>query len=469
MTLNPVQEPVPWIKVCDHAPYFEESNGKSWTPIGQNDAITWPDFQGLFLGRNPEQVEGHLAYLARNGVTCVRMMMEYCQTENRYLEKPVGRFQPNMIRFWDDMFLLCRKYRIRILLTPFDTFWMARRWKYHPYNKISGGPCSSKWQWLTSPAMLEAIKIRFDFFIERYGACGTLFGWDLWNEISPLNAGKQKEHLVSYIEKISVHIREKETALFGKCHLQTVSVFAPTLSRHDLADLIFRHPMLDFATTHFYDAKSIDYPKNTWTAALKTGKFVQDALNNCSADRPFLDTEHGPISYFKKHRRGLPEAFDDTYFLYMQWSHFASGGAGGGMRWPYRYPHVLTHGMRKAQLNLSQFTALIHWKSFKRRNISDAIQTSNEEIHVFGCGDKYQAVVWLLRVETKSVVRKKVSEQPQQVLLKIPGLGEGVYEVHLWNTHHGSVDQIRIEKANGDLEIQVLLFGTNLAIAIKQC
>ena len=32
----------------------------------------------------------------------------------------------------------------------------------------------------------------------------------------------------------------------------------------------------------------------------------------------------------------------------MSWAHLASGGAGGGMRWPNRHPHVLTSGMPPA-------------------------------------------------------------------------------------------------------------------------
>ncbi|TIL77742.1 MAG: hypothetical protein E5Y81_12695, partial [Mesorhizobium sp.] len=35
------------------------------------------------------------------------------------------------------------------------------------------------------------------------------------------------------------------------------------------------------------------------------------------------------------------------YFRHLQWAHLAAGGAGGGMRWPNRSPHVLTPGMRR--------------------------------------------------------------------------------------------------------------------------
>ena len=108
-------EKLPWIKVSADSPFFVDETGNNWTPIGQNDAVTWPDLAGLFRRKNVQEVEGHLAYLSAHGVTCLRVMLEYCQTENRYLERPVGRFQPNMIQFWDDLFVLCEKYKLRIL------------------------------------------------------------------------------------------------------------------------------------------------------------------------------------------------------------------------------------------------------------------------------------------------------------------------------------------------------------------
>ncbi|NIJ54500.1 hypothetical protein [Dyadobacter arcticus] len=450
-------KPLAWIRVCGDAPYFETEQGDSWIPIGQNDAITWPDFQGLFRRKDVARVEGHMAYLAAHGITCIRMMMEYGQTENRYLEKPVGTFQPNMIQFWDDLFRLCEQYKIRVLLTPFDTFWMARRWKCHQYNALSGGPCKSKWQWLTDEGMIMAIKNRFTFFIERWGASGVIFGWDLWNEINPLNAGKSLENLYQYIDQISAHIREKEMLLYKKPRPQTVSVFAPLQKKHAMDDIIFRHPMLDFASTHFYQTGSIDYPRNVNAAAVTTGKMVKEALQLLPPGRPFLDTEHGPISYFRRRRRGLPEAFDDLYFLHMQWAHLAAGAAGGGMRWPYRYPHTLTHGMRRAQLNLAQFARLIDWQNFKRKNLNDQISVIGPKVQVFGCGDAHQAIVWILTSADESLLT-----------LSVPGLADGAYIVHFWDTLTGILSSNNIIKQDAELSIQCQMTTTNLALAIRR-
>ena len=79
-----------------------------------------------------------------------------------------------------------------------------------------------------------------------------------------------------------------------------------------------------------------------------SAELVGEALAEITDGRPFFDTEHGPIHTFKDTASTLPEAFDDEYFRHIQWTHLASGGAGGGMRWPNRNPHTLTPGMRRA-------------------------------------------------------------------------------------------------------------------------
>jgi hypothetical protein len=464
--IDNVTSSLPWIRVCADSPYFEDENGQTWTPIGQNDAIIWPDFEGLFKQKEMARVEGHMAFLAAHGVNCIRIMMEYCHTENRYLEKPVGKFQPNMIQFWDDFFMLCENYQIRVLLTPFDTFWMARRWKFHPYNKLNGGPCKSKWQWLTSPDMLPAIKNRFTFFITRWGGSGALFAWDLWNEISPVHAGKSIDNLNHFVEQISAHIRKTELALYQKNHPQTVSAFAPVLEQHDLSYLIFEHTALDFATTHFYHHNTIDNPRNAHTAAIKTGEMVKEALQNTPVNRPFFDSEHGPIAYFKRNRKGLPEEFDDKYHRCIQWAHFASGAAGGGMRWPYRYPHTLTHGMRRAQLNLSQFAKLIDWQVFKRINLNNQIKMNSPSIAVFGCGDENQAIVWLLKTALKKQVGK--SKNRDEVTLCVPGLENGQYQVRFWDTENGEIGIQNVMKTEQDLHLAFQMAGNDLALAINK-
>jgi hypothetical protein len=461
---------LPWVQVAPDAPYFLTENGIPWTPIGQNDAITWPDFAGLFRRRNVAAVEGHLAWLAGHGVTCLRLMLEYCQSEHRYLERPVGHFQPNMVRLWDDLFALCEKYGLRVLLTPYDTFWMWLRWRHHPYSAAQGGPVDRPTQWLLSPAMRAAIKSRLTFVAERWGGSGALFAWDLWNEIHPAHAENNSAVFHEFISDLSQHVREVETRCFGRTHPQTVSLFGPVLDEHpSVGEVIFRHPELDFGSTHFYDAATINHPRDTVGSALRTGALMREALAQMPSTKPFFDSEHGPIHTFKDRRRTLPVAFDDEYFRHMQWAHLAAGGAGGGMRWPNRHPHVLTHSMREAQRSLAAFVSLIDWGGFRRRNLNQEVQLSTAAFACFACGDAGQAIIWLLRLDcttkTLGTLRKRVP--PLAVQLTLPGLSNGRYTIYLWDTVAGvEVGRLCTHSLDGQAVIDLPEVRADLALAV---
>lgn len=432
---------LPWIQINRNSPYFSTEEGETWTPIGQNDAITWPEFAGLYGRRDVASAERYLKMLAEHGVTCLRLMLEYSQGTRHNFEKPVGCYRPRMIQLWDDMFALCERYGVRILLTPFDTFWLWIKWKRHPYNVKNGGPCPDRNQMLLSRETREAIKARFAFCIERWSGSGALFAWDLWNEIHPSYAQDSAECFNDFVEELSDFVRRRELEIYGRAHPQTVSVFGPhmVLDKH-IPEAIFRHPSLDFASTHFYEEGTIDFPTNTVDAALATARLMRDALAELHDNRPFLDSEHGPIHTFKDHKITLPEPFDDEYFRHMQWAHLCAGGAGGGMRWPNRKPHSLTPGMRVAQRGLARFLPLIDWPKFQRRNWNDEVRVSAPELKAVSCGDRDQALLWLLRTDrigSDGMLRRDVD--PVRARIDLPGLAPGTYRVSSWNTAEGEL------------------------------
>ncbi|MDJ0367912.1 hypothetical protein QMK33_22445 [Hymenobacter sp. H14-R3] len=392
-------------------------------------------------------------------------MLEYCQTEYRCLERPVGRFQPHMVRLWDDLFALCAKYGLRVLLTPFDTYWMGRRWRHHPYQQAQGGPGTTRAQWLRCPQMRAAIKNRLSFAAERWGGTGVLFAWDLWNELPPAKATHHATGLAEFIQDVSQHLRTVETRCFGRAHLQTVSVFGPILKAHpELGDLVFRHPDLDFATSHFYDATTISRPQNALDPALQTAELVRQILVQLPANRPFFDSEHGPLDTFKSGRQ-LPEAFDDEYFRCMQWAHLAAGGVGGGLRWPYRDPHVLTHGMRAAQQSLAGFVKLLSWAQFQRHNLTKQVRLSTTAVSCVACGDAHQAIVWLVRPDaliTRSGNQRAMAALTVQFWL--PGLQPGPYHVCIWDTKTGRIrDQLVVQADKQQLTVLVRLLEVDVA------
>jgi hypothetical protein len=450
-------------------PYFTTGDGQPWTPIGHNDAVTWPELAPLFRRRDPAAVERHLVWLREHGVTCIRLMLEYCHGEHRYLERPDGSFAPNMVRFWDDLFRLLEKVGLRVLLTPYDTFFMWIRWRHHPYNRANGGPCASRGSWLTCPNTRAAIKRRLAFASDRWGGSPALFAWDLWNEIHPAHGGNDPAAAFPFITDIAAWLRAHEIERRGHANLQTVSVFGPELIKHpSLADAIFRHPTIDFANTHLYEQGTIDAPRDTVAPALAVARLMRTAVGEAGL-RPVFDSEHGPIHSFKDKKRTLPPAFDDEYFRHIQWAHLASGGAGGGMRWPNRHPHVLTPGMREAQRALARFLPLIDWTRFRRRNLSAEIRCDDPGIALAGCGDAHQALAWLVRTDSLSPdgTLSPAGTAPPATL-RIPGLEDGGYTITAFDTRDGTTTALAgATSADGMLEARLGPIRRDLAVAVR--
>jgi hypothetical protein len=123
--------PLPWVSLARGVPYFQTDDGLPWHPIGQNDAISWHELNPLFRRRDLSAVEDYFAWLSAQGVTCLRLMLEYAQVRHRYFESSPGSWSPNLIRFWGDLFAVAAQHNLRILLTPFDTFWMWLKFHHH--------------------------------------------------------------------------------------------------------------------------------------------------------------------------------------------------------------------------------------------------------------------------------------------------------------------------------------------------
>jgi mannan endo-1,4-beta-mannosidase len=463
--------PLPWIEVAPGAPYFVTETGADWMPIGQNDAITWPELAGAFRRRDLSSVERYFANLQQAGVTVLRLMLEYCHTGHRHIERPTGVFQPNMVRLWDDIFALCPQFGLRVLLTPYDTFWMWLHWAQHPYNTANGGFLAERGQWLLSKEMRQAIKERYAFAIERWGGSGALFAWDIWNELHPAHGGNSTAPFAEFIADLSEFVRSTERRRYGRSHPQTVSFFGPTLAENPhIADVVFRHPALDFASTHFYERDTIDCPRDTVAPAISTGRLIREALGEIDDARPFFDSEHGPIHLFKDKRVTLPEPFDDEYFRHIQWAHFAAGGAGGGMRWPNRHPHTLTAGMRRAQGALAAFLPLIRWQEFRRHNLNAELHSPHADLALFGSGDDQQAVAWLLRTDTvgaEGMLRRDI--EPLRTSLTIPGLSAGAFQVTAFDTAAGTpLHRGEVQHDGGDLCLPLPPFVADLALAVQR-
>ncbi len=428
-----------YVEVAPGGRYFMTTDGKPFLAIGHNDAMVWPTLLCMHYEQDLASVEAYIKMLAEHGVTVLRIMLEYCQDDEWYFENPVGQPLPEAVLYWDDLIGLCECYGVRLLISFWDTFFMSRRWEHHPYSKGSSG-FDGPGSFCTSPSAFEAQKGRISFFIERWGNSPAIFAYDLLNEIHPYWGGTPEEQH-RWVGEMARFVKGYEMERWGKRHLLTVSIFG-SKPENGYDELILRHPELDFASTHVYEFGLVDNPDNSIDCAVVMSDAVKFALEQMPVRRPFTDSESGPIHLFMDLHRQLEEPFESEYYHNMSWAHLATGGAGSGMRWPFRVPHCLTPEMHLVQRGMSRFAAAcnLDWLTFAPelgghllglRNRSDASATA-ASVLLFGCLDGTQALVWLLR-------DSRIALDPESVDLDlcIERMEPGQYIAEFWETYSG--------------------------------
>ena len=449
-----------YISVAPGGRYFVDEAGQGFLVIGQNDGTPWPGLSPLLSGAAPDATENYIIDLRAHGITVSRVMIEYSQEPHSYLENPVGTFNPQVVEFWDRFIALAEKHDLYLLLTPYDTFWQARNWNHYPYNGLAGGPCPAMSDWLTDPACVDAQKNRWRFIIDRWGGSPNIFAWDLMNEIDIWwNASPQE--IQAYVDEMAAFVRAYETEKWGRAHMISVSSAASTPGGR-LGRVIFNHDALDFANTHLYVGPEIKDPQDPIGAAVMMAGGVTLALQAIQDDRPYFDSESGPID------RWIHDvAFDQEYHHNMSWAHLAAGGAGSGMRWPYSDPHFILPELRDNLLGLARFASTIDWAHFSSQNISRLIKPDTRAVIPVGCSDGQTAVAWLL-LDT----RRNDAEALAGVDVVIDDVLEaGNYTVEFWETYEGSLlGTVTLAVADGDLNLTIPDWGMllkDLALIIR--
>ena len=345
-----------YVRVADGGRYFVHADGEFFTPIGYNHNPEWQQTGEA----NPANDAYDLAvtdkffkHLHDSGVNLIRMMCE-APGADLLLENPVGTFKPEQVAFLDNIVKLARKHDIKLMITPWDTFWMGHRWDINPYSSKNGGPVENKVDFITKREVIEAQKKRWKFIIDRWGNLGDVFAWellneaDLWWEASP-------EQVAVWAKEMGDYVREYEKSKWGRNHLICMSISKP-LPEGGWADDAFRLPGMDLATTHLY-LGAANAPDEPIGPALAINKGVKYSLSQIRDNRPYIDGEDGPIN-----RWIADEKLDDEVFHNMVWAHMASGGAGSGFRWPYRFPHHLSDGMYRHLSRMSKFAKDVPWQ-----------------------------------------------------------------------------------------------------------
>ncbi|MGQ0603922.1 MAG: hypothetical protein ACT4QE_19755 [Anaerolineales bacterium] len=424
-------------------------------PVGHNETLTGANLNGLMQHNNMRSVERYFRRLQQCGVTCLRLTLERCREPYFFLESPAGHFQPEVVCIWDDVFRLCERYGIRLLLSVYDVVGMWQQWDSHPYNRANGGPCASPAETLICPHARAAIKARLAFATERWGRSGALFAWELWSALQPADRSDCAQVQPDFIADLSSHLRELELNLHGRAHLQTASVLASPREQSHPDLLGFDLPMLDFVGLHMHDDVTEETVFDNIRAAMSMGRLVRDALAHLPAGRPLIVSQAHPIS------------INDEGYRYRAWAHLSSGGAGGGLNWLIGDEHCLTPAVHAAQSALAGFFSLVYWPQFQRRNLTEQLALSKESFRGFACGDEAQAILWLVCTDQ---VGQSRPGSGQIVDVRVPGLGPGHYRVTAWHTREGRMYDSRLATCvSGEgLEFRTPPIATDLAFAIRK-
>ena len=92
----------------------------------------------------------------------------------------------------DDLVALCERHGLRLLLTPFDTFFTWVMWEDHPYNAERGGPCRSRLDLLTDPEGMVAVKRRIAFAVERAAGIASEDAFDHHQHPAPQGSARAR-------------------------------------------------------------------------------------------------------------------------------------------------------------------------------------------------------------------------------------------------------------------------------------
>lgn len=375
-----------FIRVMPGGRYFVHSDGRPFTPVGYNHNPDWTELgfgnplaEHYDLGR----VDRWFSNLQAHRVNLIRLMVETPQSGT--LEERPGVYRPEQVVWLDNVMSSAQRHGVRLWVTPYDTFWMNRRADASPYWAANGGPIVHPVDFLTKPSIIALQKRRMQFLIDRYGGSGTVFAWEIMNEID-LWWGASPEQIRAWTDQMATFVRRYQRRRWGRDHLVTLSFGEPEPKGLN-AETAFRRPDLDFATMHLYlGASRGPSPGQEWQAANDYAAGVRYARAQVRDNRPVIDGESGPID-----RWITDEPFDDEVFHLMSWSHLLAGGAGAGTRWPYRNPHHLTPGMLETLRMISLFCESVPWSKLTGSEVAATVD--GDRARVFATGSA--AIVWV--------------------------------------------------------------------------
>jgi mannan endo-1,4-beta-mannosidase len=438
-----------YVRVAPGGRYFVHADGTFFTPLGYNHNPDWPQTYESAIGRpeyDPTVTDAFFKHLSECGVNLIRLMLE-SPAGGFLLEDPLGTFQPDQIAFLDNIVTLARKHDIKLMVTPWDTFWMNYRWDTNPYSLAAGGPVEKKVEFIVKPAVADAQKKRLKFMIDRWGNTGTIFAWEILNEADKW-WDASAEQTQAWAKEMGDYVREYEKQRWGRNHLVCISTGHP-IPDGAWGDLAYRQPGMDLASTHLYLDAAM-WPDEPIGPAVAVRKGVTYSLGQIKDGRPYIDGENGPIN------RWIADGnLDDEVFHHMSWAHLASGGAGSSLRWPYRGPHHLSEGMYQHLGRMSRFVKEVPWQ--KLVGTPSEIKVAVPEGWVAcSTGTSRGALVWV------------AAPKPSEVRLSIAWDGPETVEYRCYDTKSGEwIAKGSVKPVNGELSLPIIGERTSVAAILQ--
>ncbi|HEY3268842.1 MAG TPA: hypothetical protein VGM37_18135 [Armatimonadota bacterium] len=444
-------------RVADDGRAIRFPDGTVAPLIGANEGYTWLGLDALFFRGDTQTARDYITGVRSRGVNVMRIFLETGVPRSALIEDPLGRYAPRAVTFWDRFMAMCERSGMSVILSPWDTFWMNQPWTASPYNAANGGPCRTQRDFITSPAARKWQKARFRWAIDRYGSSSAILAWDLLNEYDIWwNATAAERN--AWVDDMAAFVRSYELKKWGRAHMLTVSA-SRAEPEGQIADTVYRHPMFEFATTHLYYWGAVNDPKNAIDPALSFNHGIRYALSQIRDGRPYTDSESGPIDKWV-----ADESFDNAVHHNESWAHFASGGCGPGMRWPYRGPHILTPGMRQDEQAIAQVSAALEWSRFRPENADARLSVSRPGFIAMGCADASQALIWVAQDTRRGPARLE-----KGLTLTMAGVRPGRYDVTCWDAAKGiPLKRAVVAPAGGALKIALPPFRPDVAVTLRR-
>lgn len=472
------------LKVSAGGRYFENLDGKPVFLIGHAEAFGFyfqkmnsKETQRLFLEEMKARGENTIIVQVENED------LNFFGNHRLNLEYPVGVYNEDIAKQFDEFLDLSEKAGIFVITYLWDTFHMDYAWDKSPYNIKNGGPCRYVSDMLTNRDAIELQKKKFKWAIDRWGNRKNIVAWDLMNEIEWAVAGRvpanrdpfgfyhraTEKEMDAWVKEMGAFVKDYELKRWGKTRLRTVSA-------HDssyIKSWMVENPEIDFVSNHFYygsnwQQRSKDYPVK---AALEAQKRIQSIMQVSKVTKPYLQTEHGPLSWHMDNPTAI-FPHDEDYQHNISWVNWAAGAAGSGFRWPYpnygtqdgKYLNPFSKRMGESMLALSRVSQNVSWQSFQGRPSGNAFRVSKsaDVVFTFASSDENQLLGWALRADVTSAEKAKESS----VSFEFSNLSQGEFEVLWFDDDTGGLR--KTEKAQGPRFVLTSPpFSKHIAVVVK--